>query len=73
MRRSKSIASEEVRDKQSLVAHKQEVIKYYREGNSLEKQVRNERELILSISFDVVNGMYRMLCSLLIISFHFPL
>ena len=60
MRRSKSIASEEDRDKQSLVAHTQEVINY-REGNSLEKQVRNERELIILISFDVFNGMYRML------------
>ena len=48
MRRSKSIASEEDRDKQSLVAHTQEVVEYYREGKySLEKQVRNERELIL--------------------------
>ena len=61
MRRSKSIASEEDRDKQSLMAHTQEVIEYYREGNSLEKQITNERELILSISFDVFNGMYRML------------
>ena len=49
MRRSKSIASEEVRDKQSLVAHTQEVIEYYREGNSLEKQARNERELIATM------------------------
>ena len=61
MRRSKSIASEEDRDKQRLVAHTQEVIEYYREGNSLEKQIRIEREFILSIPFDVFNGMYRML------------
>ena len=49
MRRSKSIASEEDRDKRSLVVHTQEVIEYYREGNSLEKQNRNEREQIVTM------------------------
>ena len=62
MRRSKSIASEEDRDKQSLMAHSATHTETEREIVWRSKLEMKENSFFhLLTSFDVFNGMYRML------------